>query len=249
MLCCTVTRLASQTRRPDRVIVSAVSEADVAGLAAATGDPLEIIFADRGLPKQRNAGLRHLAGAVDIVVFFDDDFVPADDYLEVLERQFENRDNLVGATAVLLADGIKSSGIGFDDAVAIINAHQPSGVIYERKLPALYGCNLCIRLNAADGIWFDEALPLYQQAAQLTALNHDLAYGLGACYSAKQETAQALPYFKTAAALAPDAPATRFALGNELLQNGEPAAALPELPNFAVLGQPPLQAHGQFRVT
>lgn len=174
LLCCTLTRLASQTRRPDRVIVSAVSEADVAGLAAATGDPLEIIFADRGLPKQRNAGLRHLAGAVDIVVFFDDDFVPADDYLEVLERQFENRDNLVGATAVLLADGIKSSGIGFDDAVAIINAHQPSGVIYERKLPALYGCNLCIRLNAAGGIWFDEALPLYGWQEDV-----DFSYQLG----------------------------------------------------------------------
>lgn len=170
----TVARLACQTRRPDRVIVSAVSDADVDGLAKAAGFPVEIILADRGLPKQRNAGLRHLAGGADIVVFFDDDFVPANDYLEVLERQFKTRGNLVGATAALLADGIKSPGIGFDDAVAIIDRHQPSGIINERRLPALYGCNLCIRLDAADGIWFDEALPLYGWQEDV-----DFSYQLG----------------------------------------------------------------------
>ena len=136
--------------------------------------PLEIIFADRGLPKQRNAGLRHLAGGADIVVFFDDDFVPANDYLEVLERQFATRDEVVGATAVLLADGIKSPGIGFDDAVAMVEAHRPIGVINERKLPALYGCNLCIRVSAAEGLWFDEALPLYGWQEDV-----DFSYQLG----------------------------------------------------------------------
>jgi len=171
----TVARLARQTRKADRVIVCAVSESDVAGLAEAAPFPLEIILADRGLPKQRNAGLRHLAGGADIVTFFDDDFVAANDYLEVLERQFATRPNVVGATAVLLADGIKSCGIGFDDAVAIIEQHRPSGIINERRLPALYGCNLCIRLSAAEGIWFDETLPLYGWQEDV-----DFSYQLGA---------------------------------------------------------------------
>jgi hypothetical protein len=39
------------------MVVSAVSEADVAGGGGGRVS-LEIIFADRGLPKQRNAGLR-----------------------------------------------------------------------------------------------------------------------------------------------------------------------------------------------
>jgi len=174
LLCRTVAHLSAQTRPADRVIVSAVTEADVAGLVAAAAFPVEIIFADRGLPKQRNAGLRHLAGGSDIVVFFDDDFVPANDYFEVLDRQFATRSNVVGATAVLLADGIKSPGIGFDDAVAMVQSHQPAGVINERRLPALYGCNLCIRLSAAEGLWFDEALPLYGWQEDV-----DFSYQLG----------------------------------------------------------------------
>jgi GT2 family glycosyltransferase len=162
----TVARLAHQTRRADRVILVGVTSADLAGAgsgpcAAAALAPVELILAERGLPRQRNAGLRHLAGEADVVVFFDDDFVPANDYLAQIEREFAERPALVGATAQLLADGIKSPGISFDAAVALVEAHRPSPHPRERRLPALYGCNLCIRLAAAEGLWFDEALPLY----------------------------------------------------------------------------------------
>lgn len=174
LLCRTAAHLARQSRQPDRVIVSAVSPADVAGLARSAGYPVEIVFAARGLPRQRNAGLRHLGGGADVVIFFDDDFVPANDYLEVLERQFATRPNLVGATARLIADGIKSCGISFDRAVAMVEAHRPAETIGERPLPALYGCNLCIRLSAAEGIWFDEALPLYGWQEDV-----DFSYRLG----------------------------------------------------------------------
>lgn len=174
LLCQTVAQLARQIRRPDRVIVSAVGPADVAGLAEASPLPIEIVFAERGLPRQRNAGLRHLADGADVVVFFDDDFVPANDYLAVLEQQFATRPELVGATAQLLADGIKSPGISFADAAARVAAHRRPDAIRERRLPALYGCNLCIRLSAAQGIWFDEALPLYGWQEDV-----DFSYQLG----------------------------------------------------------------------
>jgi len=157
----TVGQIARQTRKPDRVIVSAVSTEDVEGLPGTPGFPIETIFAEKGLPRQRNAALRHLAGNGEIVAFFDDDFVPADDYLEKLEHAFSLRPNLVGATGTLLADGIKSPGISFEAAVTMVEAHRAAEIIQERALPALYGCNLCIRLSAAEGIWFDERLPLY----------------------------------------------------------------------------------------
>ncbi len=154
----TLNWFAEQTRKPDRIVVSAVTEADVAGIEA---DRYEIIFAERGLPRQRNAALRHLGDQADIAVFFDDDFVPAADYLEALEAMFTARPYLVGATGRLLADGIKSPGISFADAVTTVGRHSPPEIIQERALPALYGCNLCVRLEAAKGIWFDESLPLY----------------------------------------------------------------------------------------
>lgn len=156
----TVAQLARQTRRPDLIVVSAVNESDV-GTVQCPGVPLVVMLGDRGLPKQRNAGLRHIQGTHDFAVFFDDDFVPSNDYLEVLERLFLQRPNLVGATAQLLADGIKGDGIGFDAAVALVNAHRPPEIVNERRMPALYGCNLCIRVAAAQDIWFDECLPLY----------------------------------------------------------------------------------------
>lgn len=157
----TVARLAHQTRRADRVIVVAVTHADTDGLAEAAGFPVEILRAPRGLPHQRNAGLHHLAGEADIVAFFDDDFVPADTYLAALEQEFANRPELVGITAELLADGIKTPGIAFERAVSLVATHHPAPQVRERRLPALYGCNLCIRLIAAADIWFDENLPLY----------------------------------------------------------------------------------------
>ena len=162
----TVARLAHQTRRADRLVLVGVTSADLAGVdgpacAAAARQPAELVLAERGLPRQRNAGLAHLAGGADLVVFFDDDFVPANDYLAVLEHEFARRPELVGATAQLIADGIKSPGISFDAAVALVEAHRPCPVVRERRLPALYGCNLSIRLAAAEGIRFDEALPLY----------------------------------------------------------------------------------------
>jgi hypothetical protein len=157
----TVKWLGQQIRRPDRVIVCAVEPGDAEGLTAPDGIPLEIIYARRGLPRQRNAALRHLAGDAEIVVFFDDDFVPAPAYLAAVEEAFAARPSLVGATGRLLADGIKSPGISFADAAAMALRHRQPEIIEERALPALYGCNLCVRLSAAGGLWFDESLPLY----------------------------------------------------------------------------------------
>jgi GT2 family glycosyltransferase len=157
----TVAQLSRQSRLPDGIIISSVSPDDVGDLATNTYLPLEVIFAEKGLPRQRNAGLRHLAGRADIVVFFDDDFVPAVNYLEALEEAFTLRPNLVGATGRLLADGIKSPGISFEQGVALVDGHKPPEIIQERALEALYGCNLCVRMSAADNIWFDEGLPLY----------------------------------------------------------------------------------------
>ncbi|MBU3992743.1 MAG: glycosyltransferase [Alphaproteobacteria bacterium] len=174
LLARTVAQLARQTRAPDRIIVIGVTEADTAGVRAPAGIALDVIRAERGLPRQRNAGLRHLAGQADVAAFFDDDFVPAHDYLAVLEREFQARPGLVGATALLLADGIKSPGIAFDEAAAMVDAHRPRAVINERRLPALYGCNLCVRLSAAEGLWFDEALPLYGWQEDV-----DFSYRLG----------------------------------------------------------------------
>jgi tetratricopeptide (TPR) repeat protein len=76
---------------------------------------------------------------------------------------------------------------------------------------------------------FDEAITYYLQAAHIGQPNYEIAYGLGACYTYKQDYAQATEWLRKATALAPDSVAARFALGNALFQNGQLDAAILEL--------------------
>jgi hypothetical protein len=78
----TLAEIGRQRRAPDRVIVCHVSPEDVPG-AAAPG--VEFLTAPAGLPRQRNAIL-DAAHDCDVVLFLDDDFLPAPDYLAVTER-------------------------------------------------------------------------------------------------------------------------------------------------------------------
>jgi GT2 family glycosyltransferase len=170
----TVAELAHQTRPPDGVLVVSVTPDDVAGIEAVTAPPLEVIFSEKGLPRQRNAGLRHLAGRADIIAFFDDDFLPARDYLAQLENLFAKRPNLVGATGRVIADGIKTTGFSFEQALDLLARDVPPAQLRDKSMPALYGCNLSIKVRAAQGLWFDEALPLYGWQEDV-----DFSYRLG----------------------------------------------------------------------
>jgi GT2 family glycosyltransferase len=170
----TVAQLGHQTRPANHVLIVSVTPEDVAGLNQINDPKVEIIFAAKGLPRQRNAGLRHIGDKADIIVFFDDDFVPAETYLAELEGIFAERPDVVGATGRLIADGIKSPGITFDDGLRMIANDQKLGICEVRFMPALYGCNLCFRAAAAKGIWFDEELPLYGWQEDV-----DFSYQLG----------------------------------------------------------------------
>ena len=76
---------------------------------------------------------------------------------------------------------------------------------------------------------FDDAITYYSQAVQIGQLNYDAAYGLGACYTYKQDYAQAAEWLRKAVVLAPDSAAGHFALGNALFQSGQFVTAIPEL--------------------
>ena len=169
----TVAQLKRQTRAPDGIVVACVSEDDVAGLHAAA-PATHIIFSAKGSCRQRNHAIDHLRGTADIIFFMDDDFVPADIYLAELANLFASRPDVVGATGRIIADGIKTQGFTFDDAVARVAADVPPVAPVTSPIEALYGCNMAIRLAAADGLRFDEALPLYGWLEDI-----DFTYRLG----------------------------------------------------------------------
>jgi GT2 family glycosyltransferase len=156
----TVSRLLeTQTLKPASVIVSCTSLQDV-GDAANLPD-VTVVTGPPGLPKQRNAALAALPGGIDVVVFFDDDFVADGNWLAAAARAFRDEPRIVGFTGHVIADGIKGPGLSFDDAVRIVTAggrHPPWSHI-EPYSP--YGCNMAFRLSAIGDLKFDERLVLY----------------------------------------------------------------------------------------
>lgn len=158
----TLGRLAQQALKPDRVLVVGVTPADVAEL-----DRLpfatEIRLTERGLCRQRNEALDALGAEVDIVVFFDDDFVPADDYLANLARLFWESPDIAGATGRLIADGAGGPGLGFEEAEALLAADsfELDWNTAVRPKRGLYGCNMAYRVASIGQLRFDENLPLY----------------------------------------------------------------------------------------
>jgi GT2 family glycosyltransferase len=147
--------LAAQTEPPALLIFSATKPDDLAHVE--TG---EQIFGSPGIAAQRNHALAQVAGRADIAVFFDDDFVPTKTSLTGIRELFEAQPLLAGATGTVFADGITASPIE-DEVAAQIAAQAPATTSRQRRVTGLYGCNMAIRLSAARGLEFDEALPLY----------------------------------------------------------------------------------------
>ncbi|POF62412.1 glycosyl transferase family 1 [Novacetimonas maltaceti] len=159
----TVAELRRQTHPPHRIIVCAPTMADMAGLEAS--DTLVLLQGPRGLAHQRNLLLQHMEDA-EIVVFFDDDFLPDPDYLAQCAMAFASEPDIVVATGRVLADGAKGPGLTVEEARAML---ANPAINDTPPLPAVqpawngYGCNMAYRLStiAESGLHFDERLPLY----------------------------------------------------------------------------------------
>ncbi|CAN7604708.1 hypothetical protein LJR219_004585 [Phenylobacterium sp. LjRoot219] len=157
-------RLRRQSLPPARIVLSVEKPTDLPPLAAAADDDVEAVFGPRGLCAQRNRGMACLDGDCDVVVFYDDDFLPSLRSLEGLGALFAAHDDVAGATGLVLADGVCQGGIAAAAGEAIVEAYdrappEPPAILAD--LRTAYGCNMAFRRRALDGLCFDERLPLY----------------------------------------------------------------------------------------
>jgi glycosyltransferase involved in cell wall biosynthesis len=151
--------LETQTLKPAAVIVSCVvreDAGDAANLPAVT-----LVTGRPGLPAQRNAALAALPPGIDVVAFFDDDFVAEADWLAAAARTFRDEPQVVAFTGSVLADGIKGPGLSFDDAVRIVKSVDRSSPWSRTEPYSPYGCNMAFRVSAIGDLKFDERLVLY----------------------------------------------------------------------------------------
>ncbi len=159
----TIAYLGNQTRPADAIYICPASDADFEpDVGQGLGVPVHIVRGGRGLTTQRNV-IIHAAIEADLIVFFDDDFVPESTYLAELETLFEKRPELVIATGEVLADGATTEGISFEEATYIV---ETAGPLPDEALTAVhngYGCNMAVRREVIvkNQVFFDEVLPLY----------------------------------------------------------------------------------------
>lgn len=158
-----IRHFSSQSQPPAKIILSVASPDDLPPDLADHPNVLHVI-GPKGLPAQRNTGLRSLPAGVEVVAFFDDDYIPSSRCIEDIAGFFDSHPDVAGATGLLLADGINSSGISTEDAEALVRRHDAGGetnASIRKDLEGLYGCNMAFRRSMMDGIWFDERLKLY----------------------------------------------------------------------------------------
>ncbi len=159
----TLRELAQQTRPPDRIVVAHVTAADVAD-----GDgsvPAVFLRAPPGLARQRNVILDAVGADCDVLLFLDDDFLPAPAYVAATLAMFRDHADVVMTTGRVLADGVRGPGISAAAARAILAAAGRAPPAGPAVAPTFngYGCNMALRLAVVrrHGLRFDERLPLY----------------------------------------------------------------------------------------
>ena len=160
----TVRFLARQSRLPDLLLLSVSDVAHTAGIET-TDLPfrVEVLVGGQGLSRQRNAILNQL-GREDLLMFLDDDFLMAPDYLQEVEQIFDDHPDIVMATGTLIADGILGPGLNFAQGEALLAEAilTPAERHFDPVVNG-YGCNMAIRAAPvlAHALNFDENLPLY----------------------------------------------------------------------------------------
>lgn len=158
----TVADLARQTRRPDAILLSLTGPGDLGDLPDAPAG-IEIVTGPKGLPRQRNALLDRLRPG-DVLLFLDDDFLLAPDFLARLETRFRVDPEAAMVTGRVLADGILGPGLDHAEGQRRLAAGlvHPADTTVEEVYNG-YGCNMAVRADPvlAHGLRFDEALPAY----------------------------------------------------------------------------------------
>ena len=144
-------------------------------------DPIvKVTRGSRGASAQRNAGIKDASQNSEYFVFFDDDTVPANDYLAEVEKFFDDNPSVLGMHGFVIQNG----GLDFSEANKLLEVRVQNSKIEMSK--SLYGCNFAVRSSFARQLGFDERLPLYSWLEDLDLARRLLRLGkLSKVYSAQ----------------------------------------------------------------
>ncbi len=175
----TLRDMRDQTHAPAFIVLCPAEEKDV-DRATLDGLGLPIIYTrgGKGLTAQRNALLRVMP-PVDVVMFLDDDFLMAADYLSEVADLFQANSSVMMTTGTVVADGANGPGLVSAEGRTILAAATKAPVDCVETVFNGYGCNMAVRWStvADKDIWFDENLPLYSWAEDVDYSRQVARYG------------------------------------------------------------------------
>lgn len=158
----TINFLDNQTRKPDEFLVCPArpEDVDLHALQQCAG-AIRIVAGPVGSSHQRNTMMA--ASSADIMVFFDDDFLPDANYLAEVEKLFSADRRIMVATGHVIADGALGPGLDLAEGQERLHSDVFCGPGSVEDIFNGYGCNMAVRLAPVreHGIRFDENLPLY----------------------------------------------------------------------------------------
>jgi GT2 family glycosyltransferase len=152
--------LEKQSCAPAVIVISATEPSDI-GVTPATNLNLEYLFGPAGSAAQRNRGLERVRTRADVAIFFDDDFAPAENWIEQCMQLFSSSTNIAGANGTVIRDGAKTQPLSWQQAREILALPRPTDPCAVSESADLYGCNMAFRMSAINDLQFDERLVLY----------------------------------------------------------------------------------------
>ena len=160
-----VRQIGEQSRPPEHIFVIASAPEDLSELRQ-NQPGLTLHIGRTGLTLQRNDGLALAGSRFSYIVFFDDDFVPSQFWLERMADIFESNQDIAVLTGLILADGTTTAGITLNDARSMVERRDSTptnnGILRENfPFGSNMGCNMAFRYSALGDTRFDERLPLY----------------------------------------------------------------------------------------
>jgi GT2 family glycosyltransferase len=175
-----LSHLEAQRRPPDEVIISAPDESHV-GKHRNSTFTTRYVYGRQGLSAQRNLGLECVLGRADVITFFDDDFLPANDYLQLVSSAFEEHSDWAVVRGHAVQDGANGPGLTFEEGLAALRMAEASQSFPQRAVVCDqvggYGCNMSVRAKFIRDLRFDERLVLYGWQEDIDFTSQLRAYG------------------------------------------------------------------------
>ena len=154
-------RLREQTLIPHRIVLSVTGPEDLP--SQLNEKVAQVVMGGAGLCAQRNRAIDNLCTECDVIIFYDDDFIPSRRALQGIRELFSSNANVAAATGLVLDDGINKGGVTLADALDIVSqfdACDPPPARIDETV-STYGCNMAFRMSSIKELRFDERLPLY----------------------------------------------------------------------------------------